>query len=122
MKDLSNRRVLITGGLGMIGSAIAHKLVDKDINVTIVDSLIKPYGGNFFNIEDIRKDINVNISDIRDKEAMKILVQDKDVVFNLAGQVSHNDSLQNPFFDTEINYIISPLSVIFLPLSPILSL
>ncbi len=105
MKSIKEKRVLITGGLGMIGSTIARKLVEKGAIVTIADSMITPYGGNFFNIQDIKEDININISDIRDKEAMKILVQNKDVVFNLAGQVSHNDSLQNPFLDTDINYV-----------------
>jgi len=97
--------VLITGGLGMIGSTIATKLVDYGASVTIVDALIKPFGGNFFNVQTIQDKVKLNISDIRDQEAMKILVQNKDIIFNLAGQVSHNDSLINPFLDTDINYI-----------------
>lgn len=99
------KQVLITGGLGMIGSTIAHKMLAFGADVTIVDAMIKPYGGNFFNIKDIKGKIKINISDIRDKESIKILVKDKDFIFNLAGQVSHNDSLQDPYLDADINYI-----------------
>jgi len=105
MNKIEDKKFLITGGLGMIGSTIANKLVENGAKVTIVDSLIKPYGGNFFNVDGIKSNITINISDIRDREAMKVLVQDKDIVFNLAGQVSHNDSLQNPYLDSDINYI-----------------
>ena len=102
---IKNKKVLITGGLGMIGSTLANKLVEMGAEVTLVDSLIKPYGANIFNVEKISHLIKINISDIRDKESVKILVQDKDIIINLAGQVSHNDSLQNPYLDTDINYI-----------------
>jgi nucleoside-diphosphate-sugar epimerase len=105
MEKIRNKRVLITGGLGMIGSTIASKLVNYGAEVTLLDAMIKPYGGNFFNIHDIKEKSKLNIADIRDKEAIKILVQDKDIIFNLAGQVSHNDSLKNPFLDADINYI-----------------
>ena len=90
---IKNKKVLITGGLGMIGSTLANKLVAMGAEVTLVDSLIKPYGANIFNVEKISHLIKINISDIRDKESVKILVQDKDIIINLAGQVSHNDSL-----------------------------
>lgn len=89
----------------MIGSTIAAKLVENDAEVTIVDALIKPFGGNLFNVKSFKDKVSVNIADIRDKEAMKILVKDKDVIFNLAAQVSHNDSLLDPFTDADINYI-----------------
>jgi len=105
LEKIKNKKVLITGGLGMIGSTLAHKLVDLGAEVTLVDSLIKPYGGNYFNIEEIKNSITVNYSDIRDIESMKILIRDKDIVFNLAAQVSHNDSLENPSLDADINYI-----------------
>lgn len=105
MEIIKNKRVLITGGLGMIGSTIASKLVKYGAEVTLLDAMIKPFGGNFFNINEIKDKVNINIADIRDREAIKILVQDKDIIFNLAGQVSHNDSLQNPFLDADINYI-----------------
>jgi len=101
----TGRKVLITGGLGMIGSTIARKLVEGGARVTIMDSCVEPYGANFFNVNEIRDRVEVHISDIRDKESIKILVRKKDVVFNLAGQVSHNDSMENPFLDADINYI-----------------
>ena len=102
---MQGKKALITGGLGMIGSTIARRLVELGVEVTICDALIEPFGGNFFNIEDIRDKIRINIADIRDKEAIKVLVQEKDYIFNLAAQVSHNDSLKDPFFDADINYI-----------------
>jgi nucleoside-diphosphate-sugar epimerase len=105
IENVKNKRILITGGLGMIGSTLTKKLVNLGAEVTLVDPLIKPFGGNLFNIKGIEESVNVNISDIRDKESIKILVQDKDIVFNLAGQVSHNDSLKDPYLDAEINYI-----------------
>jgi nucleoside-diphosphate-sugar epimerase len=71
--------------------------------LTLVDSLIPEYGGNLFNIEPIKHVVRVNISDVRDEHAMKYLVQGQDVLFNLAGQTSHLDSMQNPYPDLEIN-------------------
>jgi len=99
------KKVLITGGLGMIGSTIARKLVAYGAQVTIMDACIEPFGANLFNIEDIRSQVHLNISDIRDKESIKVLVKDKDIIFNLAAQVSHNDSIELPFLDADINYI-----------------
>lgn len=101
----SGRKVLITGGLGMIGSTIAIKLARQGAEVTLLDACIEPYGANLFNIEPVKNDVRVNIADIRDKEAVKWLVRGQDVIFNLAGQVSHNDSLNDPFLDADINYI-----------------
>jgi UDP-glucose 4-epimerase len=96
-------RVLITGGLGFIGSNLAHRLVALGSEVTIVDSLIPEYGGNLENIRGIESAVRVNISDVRDPHAMKYLVQGQDYLFNLAGQVSHVDSMNDPFTDLEIN-------------------
>ena len=103
--DLRGKRVLITGGLGMIGSTIAIKLVQLGADVTVVDACIEPYGANLFNLEPVKDSVRVNINDIRDREAMKCLVRDRDIVFNLAGQVSHNDSMDDPHLDADINYI-----------------
>jgi len=101
----AGKRVLITGGLGMIGSSLAQKLVPAGAIVTLVDACIEPYGANLFNIEGIRDRVHVNITDIRDKESIKFLIKGQDIVFNLAGQVSHNDSMENPFLDADINYL-----------------
>ena len=69
----------------------------------MVDSLIPQYGGNLNNINDIRENIEINICDIRDPHAMKYLVQEKDYIFNLAGQTSHMDSMTDPQTDLDIN-------------------
>jgi len=98
----SGKRVLITGGLGFIGSAIARRLAGI-AEITLVDSLIPQYGGNLSNIETIKDKVRVNISDVRDPHSMRYLVQDVDVIFNMAGQTSHMDSMENPFDDLEIN-------------------
>jgi len=102
---LRGKRVLITGGLGMIGSTLAQQLARSGAEVTIVDACIEPYGANLFNLNGVRDNVEINICDIRDRESMKILVRDKDIIFNLAAQVSHNDSIQSPFLDADINYI-----------------
>lgn len=103
MKQYQEKRVLITGGLGFIGSNLAHALVAQGAKVTLVDSLIPQYGGNPFNIEDIRDKVNINVCDVRDSFAMDYLLQDKDFLFNLAGQTSHLDSMTDPQTDLEIN-------------------
>lgn len=97
------RRVLITGGLGFIGSTLAHAIVPFATRVTLIDSLIPDYGGNLYNIATIADRVNVNISDVRDRYAMNYLVQGHDVMFNLAGTLSHVDSMLNPQIDLEIN-------------------
>jgi UDP-glucose 4-epimerase len=96
-------RVLITGGLGFIGSTLAIKLVELGADVTIIDSLIPDYGGNFWNIESIRDQVRVNVSDVRDPHSMRYLIQNQEYLFNLAGQTSHLDSMQDPYTDLEIN-------------------
>jgi len=96
-------RVMITGGLGFIGSTLAHRLVGEGAKVLLVDSLTPEYGGNLFNIAGIEDRVTVNISDVRDEHSMRYLVQGQDYLFNLAGQTSHLDSMQDPFADLEIN-------------------
>jgi len=97
------RKVLITGGLGFIGSNLARRLVDLGARVTLVDSLIPEYGGNLFNIAGLEDQVQVNISDVRDQHSMRYLVQGQDYLFNLAGQTSHMDSMEDPGTDLEIN-------------------
>ncbi|MSO29393.1 MAG: NAD-dependent epimerase/dehydratase family protein [Acidobacteria bacterium] len=97
------RRVMITGGLGFIGSTVAHQLVALGARVLVVDSLIPEYGGNLFNIDGIEDLVRVNVADVRQQSTMNYLVRDHDVIFNLAGQVSHIDSMQDPYTDLEIN-------------------
>lgn len=102
-KFFEGSKVLITGGLGFIGSNLAYRLVGLGAEVTVIDSLIPEYGGNLFNVADIANRIRINISDVRDFHSMKYLVQNQNYLFNLAGQTSHIDSMQNPFTDLEIN-------------------
>ena len=99
----ANRRVLITGGLGFIGSNLAHRLVGLGAEVVLVDSLVPEYGGNLFNVEGIQDRVRINISDVRDQHSIAYLVQGQDYLFNLAGQTSHMDSMADPFADLEIN-------------------
>jgi UDP-glucose 4-epimerase len=103
-KYFFGKKILITGGLGMIGSSIAHLLVKLGAEVTIVDACLQPYGANKFNIRTIRKKVKLFKIDIRDQKALPFIIKDCQIIFNLAGQVSHNDSIENPFLDTEINY------------------
>ena len=92
----SGIKVLITGGLGFIGSNLALQLVEVGADVTLVDSLIPEYGGNLINIAGIKDKVRVNISDVRDEHSMRYLVQNQDYLFNLAGQTSHMDSMSDP--------------------------
>jgi UDP-glucose 4-epimerase len=94
---------MITGGLGFIGSNLAWTLVDLGARVLIVDSLIDDYGGNLFNICGLEDRLRVNIADVRQQSTMNYLVRGQDVIFNLAGQVSHIDSMRDPHTDLEIN-------------------
>jgi UDP-glucose 4-epimerase len=103
MIDFNGSKVLITGGLGFIGSSLAYRLVELGAQVTLIDSLIPEYGGNLFNIQGLEQKVKVNFSDVRDQHSMKYLIQDQDVLFNLAGQTSHMDSMQDPQTDLEIN-------------------
>ena len=97
------KRVLITGGLGFIGSTLAAELVEHGADVVLIDSLIPEYGGNRANIRGIESKVVVNVSDVRDEHSLKELVRGRDVIFNLAGQTSHLDSMTDPYTDLEIN-------------------
>ena len=96
-------RVLITGGMGFIGSNLAIALVGLGAEVTIVDAMIPGYGGNLFNIEPIRENVTVNFCDIRDTNVMEYMVTGKDIIFHLAGQVDHVLSLTDPYPDIDMN-------------------
>lgn len=99
------KQVLITGGLGFIGSYLARTLVNQGARVTLVDNLFPAYGGNLFNIHDIEDQVSVVLCDVRDSEAMTKVLRDKDYLFNLAGQTSHLDSMLDPQTDLEINAV-----------------
>ena len=99
------KRVLVTGGLGFIGSNVAIRLVQLGARVTVVDSLIPETGANPFNIHPVQDHARLSVRkvDVRDVLAMERLVRGQSVIFNLAGQVSHIDSMHDPFTDLEIN-------------------
>jgi UDP-glucose 4-epimerase len=97
-----SRRVLVTGGLGFIGSNLCRTLADLGAQVTAVDSLLPDYGGNLFNLSGYEDRVRVNIADVRG-HGMEYLVRGQEVLFNLAGQVSHIDSMKDPVTDLEIN-------------------
>ena len=97
------RKVMITGGLGFIGSNLARILVDLGADVQIVDSLIPDSGANFFNIEGIADRVRVTVADVREQSTLNDLVHTREVIFNLAGQISHIDSMRDPYTDLEIN-------------------
>jgi UDP-glucose 4-epimerase len=102
-EEYRGKQVLITGGVGFIGSALARRLVEAGAQVTLVDSLIPEYGGNLFNIAGLEDKLRVNIADVRDEHGMRYLVRGQDYLFNLAGQTSHLDSMKNPYADLDIN-------------------
>lgn len=97
------RPVLITGGLGFIGANLARRLVEAGADVLLVDSMIPEYGGNIANIAGIEDRVTVNIADVRDVHSLPYLVSDREVIFSLAGQTSHLDSMADPYTDLEIN-------------------
>jgi UDP-glucose 4-epimerase len=99
----AGKHVLITGGLGFIGSTLGRRLADLGAHVILVDSLIPEYGGNLFNIAGYEDRLRVNIADVRDEFSMDYLVRGQDILFNLAGQNSHLDSMSDPYTDLEIN-------------------
>lgn len=103
MSNWQGKKTIITGGVGFIGSNLAQRLVSEGAQVTLVDSLLPEYGGNLLNIKPIQTQVTLNISDVRDEHSMKYLIQGQDYLFNLAGQNSHVDSMQNPHADLEIN-------------------
>jgi len=103
MTSWAEARVLITGGLGFIGSNLARRLVAEGARVTLCDAMIEGYGGNSANIREIQDRVAVDTSDVRDTSAMERLVRGQDVIFHLAAQVSHVMSLSNPYPDIDIN-------------------
>ena len=102
-KFFKNRRVLITGGLGFIGSNLALKLAELGTNITVLDSLLPDFGGNKFNIFPIKNRVNVKIADMRNQRMLEKIVGDFEIIFNLAGTLSHIDSMTNPLLDLDIN-------------------
>lgn len=99
----AGQSVLITGGAGFIGSNLACRLAQLGAVVTVVDSFVPDYGGNLFNLAKCQNSIRLNIADVRDQHSMNYLVRDQGFLFNLAGQISHTDSMRDPYTDLDIN-------------------
>jgi nucleoside-diphosphate-sugar epimerase len=99
----AGKRVLVTGGLGFIGSNLAIELVAQGAQVQVVDALIPVHGGNRFNLAPVEDAVEVHIADLRDADVVRERVQGIDVVFHLAGQVSHGDSMRDPQLDQAVN-------------------
>ncbi len=97
------KSVLVTGGLGFIGSNLAHALVERGADVTLLDSMLPAYGATLANVEAIRDRLKINFSDVRDGHSLRYLVRDQALVFSLAGQISHVESMLDPMTDLEIN-------------------
>lgn len=102
-KFYAGRRVLVTGGLGFVGSNLAHRLVGLGSVVTLVDALLTDCGGNWFNVASIRDRVRVEIASLCDSTAMARLVREPEIIFNLAGKISHIDSVRDPLGDLESN-------------------
>jgi len=100
---MPDAHVLVTGGMGFIGSTVAQKCVGLGAKVTIYDALLPEFGGNPANIKEIKGKVAVVKDDIRNFEAMKKAVEGKDIIFNCAAQISHTGSMKNPFLDIDIN-------------------
>jgi UDP-glucose 4-epimerase len=103
--ELKGSRALVTGGLGFLGSNLAIKLLELDVDVTILDSLVPEHGARWQNLSGFRDRLNVNVSDMRDRNSLNALVQAQDFIFHLAGQVSHGDSMRDPHGDLGVNCI-----------------
>lgn len=103
--SFETKSVLITGGAGFIGSSLAIRLVEAGARVTVVDSLVPEYGGNLYNLRPVDGRVTVNVSDVRDEHSLAHLIGETDLIFNLAGQTSHLDSMHDPFTDLEINCV-----------------
>ena len=97
------RKVLVTGGLGCLGSSLTRELVQAGAEVTVIDSCHPMFGANEHNLEGVRDQVDVNVCDIRDEDAMNHLIKGKDLLFHIGMQTSHVDSMTDPFWDIDVN-------------------
>jgi len=104
-QDFSGARILITGGLGFIGSNLARRLADLGAEVTVMDPLLPQMGGNPFNLAGYEERVRVHPVDLRDRAGVAVMVRGQDYIFNLAGQVSHVQSMEDPITDQDINVV-----------------
>jgi len=107
MDEYRGQKVLITGGLGFVGSNLAIRLVQQGASVTLLDSMHPTCGGNYFNIDPIRNDVEVVEGDSCNLDLVTRLVRGRKYIFSLAGHVSHIESMQEPFEDLQMNAVSS---------------
>jgi len=103
IKNYAGKRVLVTGGLGMIGSYAATLAADHGATVTVLDNLLPDHGGNAENLSGYEDKIKTVIGDIRDVSVLNDLVKDQDLIFHCAAHVSYTDSMKDPYLDLDIN-------------------
>lgn len=103
VSGLKGRKVLITGGLGFIGSNLAHRCLELGARVTVYDCLDPHSGGNLYNVHDIRGSIEIRHHDILDFDQISECIVDKDIVFNCAASTSHPFSMKDPWIDLDVN-------------------
>lgn len=96
-------RVLITGGLGFIGSNLVHQCLKLGAEVTIYDCLDPRSGGNMYNVHDIRDHVRVTLNDIRNFEGLCSAILNQDILFNCAAYTSHPNSMREPLIDIDVN-------------------
>jgi UDP-glucose 4-epimerase len=100
---MKGKRILITGGLGFIGSNLAHLCVSLGADVTVYDCLDPKSGGNIHNVSDIEQDLHLVLNDVRHFEGFSACIRGIHVVFHLAAYTSHPNSMKDPFNDIEVN-------------------
>ncbi len=100
---LKNKKVLITGGLGFIGSNLSHGCLKLGAKVTIYDNLDPNSGGNLYNVLDIKKDVEICYHDILNFDRLTECISDKDIVFNCAASTSHPYSMKEPWMNLDTN-------------------
>lgn len=103
LSQYQDKKVLLTGGLGFIGSNLTQRLLALGAKVCIIDNFLPDHGANWFHFEQVKDQIEFHLCDIRDELAMNQLVKNRDIIFNIAAQTSHSDSMADPFLDTDIN-------------------
>lgn len=103
LSNISGERVLITGGLGFIGSNLAHRCLELGAKVAVYDNLDSSSGGNLHNVEDIKTDIELHFHDMMNFDLLVDHVVKQDIIFNCAASTSHPFSMREPWKDLDVN-------------------
>jgi UDP-glucose 4-epimerase len=103
LPDLKGQKILITGGLGFIGSNLAHRCLELGGEVTLYDCLDPKSGGNMYNIGDIEPDVQIILNDIRNFEGISACIRKQNILFNCAAYTSHPNSMKEPLIDIDVN-------------------